>query len=157
MANKAGKAATENTYVKCKALLQEMRAYQKAENFDQPFTPSDLNTEINGLKVSITYAKDALATDPVTPDQPGTPEQPGTPDQPGTPEQPAKPEQPTTKPEKPGKSDTTTTVTTNKTNTKGGLPTTGDRFDGRMVAAFAIAGVAVISAGGYFLYRRNKE
>lgn len=132
LANKAGKAATENTYKKCKALLQEMRAYQKAENFDQPFTPSDLNTETNGLKVSITYAKDALATDPVTPDQPGTPEQPG-------------------------KSDTTTTVTTNKTNTKGGLPTTGDRFDGRMVAAFAIAGVAVISAGGYFLYRRNKE
>lgn len=42
LANKAGKAATENTYVKCKALLQEMRAYQKAENFDQPFTPSDL-------------------------------------------------------------------------------------------------------------------
>lgn len=145
LANKAGKAATENTYKKCKALLQEMRAYQKAENFDQPFTPSDLNTETNGLKVSITYAKDALATDPVTPDQPGTPEQP------------AKPEQPTTKPEKPGKSDTTTTVTTNKTNTKGGLPTTGDRFDGRGVAAFAIAGVAVISAGGYFLYRRNKE
>ena len=48
-------------------------------------------------------------------------------------------------------------MTTNKKNTKGGLPTTGDRFDGRMVAAFAIAGVAVISAGGYFLYRRNKE
>lgn len=139
LANKAGKAATENTYKKCKALLQEMRAYQKAGNFDEPFTPSDLNTETNGLKVSITYAKDALATDPVTPDQPGTPEQP------------------TTKPEKPGKSDTTTTVTTNKTNTKGGLPTTGDRFDGRVVAAFAIAGVAVISAGGYFLYRRNKE
>ena len=149
LANKAGKAATENTYKKCKALLQEMRAYQKAGNFEQPFTPSDLNTETKGLKVSITYAQDALATDPVTPDQPGTPEQP---------EQPAKPEQPTTKPEKPGKSDnTTTTVTTNKTNTKGGLPTTGDRFDGRMVAVFAIAGVAVISAGGYILYRRNKE
>ena len=158
LANKAGKAATENTYKKCKALLQEMRAYQKAGNFDQPFTPSDLNTETNGLKESITYAKDALATDPVTPDQPGTPEQPGKPEQPSTPEQPAKPEQPATKPEKPGKSDnTTTTVTTNKTNTKGGLPTTGDRFDGRMVAAFAIAGVAVISAGGYILYRRNKE
>lgn len=155
LANKAGKAATENTYVKCKALLQEMRAYQKAGNFEQPFTPSDLNTETNGLKESITYAEDALATDPVTPDQPGTPEQPGKPEQPGTPE---KPEQPTTKPEKPGKSDnTTTTVTTNKTNTRGGLPTTGDRFDGRMVAAFAIAGVAVISAGGYILYRRNKE
>ena len=160
LANKAGKAATENTYKKCKALLQEMRAYQKAGNFDQPFTPSDLNTETNGLKESITYAQDALATDPVTPDQPGTPEQPGKPEQPSTPEQPeqpAKPEQPATKPEKPGKSDTTTTVTTNKTNTKGGLPTTGDRFDGRMVAAFAIAGVAVISAGGYILYRRNKE
>lgn len=138
-----------------------MRAYLKAENFDQPFTPSDLNTETNGLKESITYAKDALATDPVTPDQPGTPEQPGKPEQPSTPaqpEQPTKPEQPAAKPEKPGKSDnTTTTVTTNKTNTKGGLPTTGDRFDGRMVAAFAIAGVAVISAGGYILYRRNKE
>ena len=161
LANKAGKAATENTYKKCKALLQEMRAYQKAGNFEQPFTPSDLNTETKGLKVSITYTQDALAADPVTPDQPGTPEQPGKPEQPGTPEQPeqpAKPEQPTTKPEKPGKSDnTTTTVTTNKTNTKGGLPTTGDRFDGRMVAVFAIAGVAVISAGGYILYRRNKE
>ena len=160
LANKAGKAATENTYKKCKALLQEMRAYQKAGNFDQPFTPSDLNTETNGLKESITYAQDALATDPVTPDQPGTPEQPGKPEQPSTPEQPeqpAKPEQPATKPEKPGKSDTTTAVTTNKTNTKGGLPTTGDRFDGRMVAACAIAGVAVISAGGYILYRRNKE
>ncbi len=158
LANKAGKAATENTYKKCKALLQEMRAYQKAGNFEQPFTPSDLNTETNGLKESITYAKDALATDPVTPDQPGTPEQPGKPEQPSTPEQPAKPEQPAAKPEKPGKSDnTTTTVTTNKTNTKGGLPTTGDHFDGRMVAAFAIAGVAVISAGGYILYRRNKE
>lgn len=158
LANKAGKAATENTYKKCKALLQEMRAYQKAGNFDERFTPSDLNTETKGLKESITYAQDALATDPVTPDQPGTPEQPGKPEQPSTPEQPAKPEQPTTKPEKPGKSDNaTTTVTTNKTNTKGGLPTTGDRFDGRMVAAFAIAGVAVISAGGYILYRRNKE
>ena len=154
LANKAGKAATENTYVKCKALLQEMRAYQKAGNFEQPFTPSDLNTETKGLKVSITYAQDALATDPVTPDQPGTPEQPGKPEQPGTPEQPEQP----TKPEKPGKSDnTTTTVTTNKTNTRGGLPTTGDRFDGRMVAAFAIAGVAIISTGGYILYRRNKE
>ncbi len=31
------------------------------------------NTETKGLKESITYAKDALATDPVTPDQPGTP------------------------------------------------------------------------------------
>ena len=154
LANKAGKAATENTYKKCKALLQEMRAYQKAGNFDERFTPSDLNTETKGLKESITYAKDALATDPVTPDQPGKPEQPSTPEQP---EQPTKPEQPATKPEKPGKSDTTTTVTTNKTNTKGGLPTTGDRFDGRMVAAFAVAGVAVIFAGGYFLYRRNKE
>lgn len=161
LANKAGKAATENTYKKCKALLQEMRAYQKAGNFDERFTPSDLNTETKGLKESITYAKDALATDPVTPDQPGTPEQPGKPEQPSTPEQPeqpTKPEQPAVKPEKPGKSDnTTTTVTTNKTNTKGGLPTTGDCFDGRMVAAFAIAGVAVISAGGYILYRRNKE
>lgn len=76
LANKAGKAATENTYVKCKALLQEMRAYQKAGNFDEPFTPSDLNTETNGLKVSITYAKDALATDPVTPDQPELPSSP---------------------------------------------------------------------------------
>lgn len=85
LANKAGKAATENTYKKCKALLQEMREYQKAGNFDQPFTPSDLNTETNGLKESITYAKDALATDPVTPDQPGTPEQPGKPEQPSTP------------------------------------------------------------------------
>ena len=76
LANKAGKAATENTYKKCKALLQEMRAYQKAENFDQPFTPSDLNTEINGLKVSITYAKDALATDPVPPSIPLSPSSP---------------------------------------------------------------------------------
>ena len=141
LANKAGKAATESTYKKCKALLQEMREYQKAGNFDEPFTPSDLNTETNGLKESITYAEDALATDPVTPDQPGTPEQPGNPDQPGT---------------QPGKDDTTTTVTTNKKNTKGNLPTTGDRFDGRMVATFAIAGVAIISAGGYILYRRKK-
>ena len=127
LANKAGKAATENTYVKCKALLQEMRAYLKAGDFGTPFTPSDLNTETHGLKESITYAKDALAT-----------EQPGTPD-------------------KPTKPSTTTTVTTNKTNTKGNLPTTGDRFDGRMVAAFVAAGVVVISAGGYALYRRNKE
>ena len=136
LANKAGNAATKNTYVKCKALLQEMRAYLKAEDFSKPFTPSDLNTETNGLKVSITYAKDALATE-----QPGTPDKP---EQPGTPDKPTKPS-------------TTTTVTTNKTNTKGNLPTTGDRFDGRMVAAFAAAGVVVISAGGYFLYRRNKE
>ena len=153
LANKAGNAATENTYKKCKALLQEMREYQKAGNFDEPFTPSDLNTETNGLKESITYAEDALATDPVTPDQPGTPEQPGNPDQPGAPEQPGTPEKPS---EKPGKDDTTTTVTTNKKNTKGNLPTTGDRFDGRMVATFAIAGVAIISAGGYILYRRKK-
>lgn len=136
LANKAGKAATENTYVKCKALLQEMRAYLKAEDFSTPFTPSDLNTETHGLKESITYAKDALTTE-----QPGTPDKP---EQPGTPDKPAKPS-------------TTTTVTTNKTNTKGNLPTTGDRFDGRMVAAFAAAGVVVISAGGYALYRRNKE
>lgn len=156
LANKAGKAATENTYVKCKALLQEMREYLKAGNFDEPFTPSDLNTETNGLKESITYAEDALATDPVTPDQPGTPEQPGNPDQPGTPEQPGNPETPEKPSEKPGKPNSTTTVT-NKTNTKGGLPTTGDRFDGRVVATFAIAGVAIISAGGYILYRRNKE
>ena len=145
LANKAGKAATENTYVKCKALLQEMRAYLKAEDFSTPFTPSDLNTETHGLKESITYAKDALTTE-----QPGTPDKP---EQPGTPD---KPEQPGT-PDKPAKPSTTTTVTTNKTNTKGNLPTTGDRFDGRMVAAFAAAGVVVISAGGYALYRRNKE
>ena len=154
LANKAGNAATKNTYVKCKALLQEMRAYLKAEDFSKPFTPSDLNTETNGLKVSITYAKDALATEqPGTPDKP---EQPGTPDKPEQPGTPEKPEQPGT-PDKPTKPSTTTTVTTNKTNTKGNLPTTGDRFDGRMVAAFAAAGVVVISAGGYFLYRRNKE
>ena len=163
LANKAGNAATKNTYVKCKALLQEMRAYLKAEDFSKPFTPSDLNTETNGLKVSITYAKDALATEqpgtPDKPEQPGTPdkpEQPGTPDKPEQPGTPEKPEQPGT-PDKPTKPSTTTTVTTNKTNTKGNLPTTGDRFDGRMVAAFAAAGVVVISAGGYFLYRRNKE
>lgn len=94
LANKAGKAATENTYKKCKALLQEMRAYQKAGNSDERFTPSDLNTETKGLKESITYAKDALATDPVTPDQPGTPEQPGKPEQPSTPEQPEQPTSP---------------------------------------------------------------
>ena len=136
LANKAGNAATENTYKKCKALLTEMRAYLKAEDFSEPFTPSDLNTETNGLKESITYAKDALATE--------TPEQPGTPEQPTTPEKPTRPS-------------TSTTVTTNKKNTKGNLPTTGDRFDGRVVAAFAAAGVVVISAGGYALYRRNKE
>ena len=142
LANKAGNAATENTYVKCKALLQEMRAYLKAADFSKPFTPSDLNTETRGLKQSITYAKDALATEaPEKPEQPGTPEQP---DQPSTPEEPTKPS-------------TSTTVTTNKKNTKGNLPTTGDRFDGRVVAAFAAAGVVVISAGGYALYRRNKE
>ena len=136
---------------------------RRPETFDERFTPSDLNTETKRASRSPSpAAKDAPRTDPVTPDQPGTPEQPGKPEQPGTPgsaqqslSSPLSPSSPPPSP-KPGKSDTTTTVTTNKTNTKGGLPTTGDRFDGRMVAAFAIAGVAVISAGGYILYRRNK-
>ena len=33
LANKAGKAATKNTYVKCKAMLEEMRDYLKAGRF----------------------------------------------------------------------------------------------------------------------------
>lgn len=33
LANKAGKAATKNTYVKCKAMLEEMRDYLRGGRF----------------------------------------------------------------------------------------------------------------------------
>lgn len=45
LANKAGKAATKNTYVKCKAMLEEMRDYLKKGDFSEKFVPSDYDAD----------------------------------------------------------------------------------------------------------------
>lgn len=61
LANKAGKAATKNTYVKCKAMLEEMRAYLKEGDFSEAFVPSDYDADNDCLVESITYADEALS------------------------------------------------------------------------------------------------
>ena len=66
LANKAGKAATENTYKKCKALLQEMRDYLKEGDFSEEFVPSDYDADNDCLVESITYADEALSDEDVT-------------------------------------------------------------------------------------------
>lgn len=61
LANKAGKAATKNTYVKCKAMLEEMRDYLQEGDFSEEFVPSDYDVDNNCLVESITYADEALS------------------------------------------------------------------------------------------------
>ena len=61
LANKAGKAATKNTYVKCKAMLEEMRDYLKEGDFSEEFVPSDCDADNDCLVESITYADEALS------------------------------------------------------------------------------------------------
>ena len=61
LANKAGKAATKNTYVKCKAMLEEMRDYLKEGDFSEEFVPSDYDADNDCLVESITYADEALS------------------------------------------------------------------------------------------------
>lgn len=65
LANKAGKAATKNTYVKCKAMLEEMRDYLKEEDFSEEFVPSDYDADNDCLVESITYADEALSDEDV--------------------------------------------------------------------------------------------
>lgn len=66
LANKAGKAATKNTYVKCKAMLEEMRDYLKEGDFSEEFVPSDYDADNDCLVESITYADEALSDEDVT-------------------------------------------------------------------------------------------
>ena len=66
LANKAGKAATKNTYVKCKAMLEEMRDYLKEGDFSEKFVPSDYDADNDCLVESITYADEALSDEDVT-------------------------------------------------------------------------------------------
>lgn len=61
LANKAGKAATKNTYVKCKAMLEEMRDYLQKGDFSEEFVPSDYDADNDCLVESITYADEALS------------------------------------------------------------------------------------------------
>lgn len=65
LANKAGKAATKNTYVKCKAVLEEMRDYLKEGDFSEEFVPSDYDADNDCLVKSITYADEALSDEDV--------------------------------------------------------------------------------------------
>ena len=65
LANKAGKAAAKNPYVKCKAMLEEMRDYLKAEDFSEEFVPSDYDADNDCLVKSITYADEALSDEDV--------------------------------------------------------------------------------------------
>ena len=65
LANKAGKAATKNTYLKCKAMLEEMRDYLKEEDFSEKFVPSDYDADNDCLVESITYADEALSDEDV--------------------------------------------------------------------------------------------
>lgn len=65
LANKAGKAATKNTYVKCKAMLEEMRDYLQEGDFSEEFVPSDYDADNDCLVESITYADEALSDEDV--------------------------------------------------------------------------------------------
>ena len=65
LANKAGKAATKNTYVKCKAMLEEMRDYLQEGDFSEEFVPSDYDADNDCLVKSITYADEALSDEDV--------------------------------------------------------------------------------------------
>lgn len=60
LANEAQKVVVEQTYLKCDALLDEMRAYVKAGEFDAPFAPSDLS-ENDDLVAPLTYAAHFVA------------------------------------------------------------------------------------------------
>lgn len=65
LANKAGKAATKNTYVRCKAMLEEMRDYLQEGDFSEEFVPSDYDADNDCLVESITYADEALSDEDV--------------------------------------------------------------------------------------------
>lgn len=73
LANKAGKAATKNTYVKCKAMLEEMRDYLQEGDFSEEFVPSDYDADNDCLVESITYADEALSDEDVA--EPGAEEE----------------------------------------------------------------------------------
>ena len=55
LADKTQDTVVAQTYRKCDALLDEMRAYVKAGDFDAPFSPSDL-AESGGLQAPMTHA-----------------------------------------------------------------------------------------------------
>ena len=54
-----------NTYVKCKAMLEEMRDYLKEGDFSEEFVPSDYDADNDCLVESITYADEALSDEDV--------------------------------------------------------------------------------------------
>lgn len=60
LADKAQDTVVEQTYRKCDALLDEMRAYVKAGDFDAPFSPSDL-AQSGDLQAPLTYAATFVA------------------------------------------------------------------------------------------------
>ena len=127
LATKAGKVATEQTYKKCKAALDELRAYLKAGNFDEPFVPSDYDAEARGLKQSITYASEVV---------------------------PAPEPKPEPKPETKPATTPAAKPSTNGTVSAGSTPQTGDATDFTMVAS--VAGIGVVIAGAaYAMKRRN--
>ena len=127
LATKAGKVATEQTYKKCKAALDELRAYLKAGNFDEPFVPSDYDAEAHGLKQSITYASEAV---------------------------PAPEPKPEPKPETKPATTPAAKPSANGTASAGSTPQTGDATDFTMVAS--VAGIGVVIAGAaYAMKRRN--
>ncbi|MDO4437306.1 MAG: C69 family dipeptidase [Coriobacteriaceae bacterium] len=65
LANKAQMAVVEQVYLKCNALLDEMRAYIKAGDFTQPFAASDMNADGTDLATPVVYA-DAVVAPSIT-------------------------------------------------------------------------------------------
>lgn len=56
LANDLFAQVSRSSYEKCKALVEEMRAYVKAGDFSEPFVPSDYDAETQGLKTPFEYA-----------------------------------------------------------------------------------------------------
>ena len=70
IANKAQMAVVEQVYKKCDALLDQMRAYVRAGNFEQPFAPTGLTADGTDLAEPVLYA-DAVVP-PVVSAQPAS-------------------------------------------------------------------------------------
>lgn len=56
LANDLFARVSRSSYEKCKALLEEMRAYVRAGDFSAPFVPSDYDAETGSLRTPFEYA-----------------------------------------------------------------------------------------------------
>ena len=145
VANAAELSAVKNVYTKCKAALDELRAYLKAGDTSAAFVPSDYDADAKALKASITYAQDVV---------PQSPSEPEGPEGPKDPETTAENKQPTATSTETGTA--TETVTTVKATSKSAMPATDDSFNVAAVSSLAVLS-ATIFCTGVFALKKNRR